>query len=83
MNLGQLQKGLEQAFFSENHHLVFWYDPEQSFADELVNLDLQGVQVLDMSGESSLAIKLKLELEDQNSRYLLYFPHAEPEPEDD
>jgi len=28
-----------------------------------------------------MAVKLKLELEDQNSRYLLYFPHAEPEPE--
>ena len=31
MNLGQLQQGLEQAFYTENHRIVFWYDAEQSF----------------------------------------------------
>lgn len=62
------------SFFSENHRLVFWYDPEQSFGDELANLDLPDVQVVDMAGESSMALKLKLELEDQSGRYLLYFP---------
>lgn len=83
MDSKQLSHGLRQAFFSENHRLVFWYDPEQSFGDELANLDLSDIQVMDMSGKSSLAVKLKLELEDQNGEYLLYFPHAEPEPEDD
>lgn len=83
MDSSQLTKGLHQAFFSENHRLVFWYDPEQSFPDELSSLDLPSVQVLDMAGESSLSVKLKLELEDRDAKYLLYFPHAEPVPEDD
>lgn len=83
MDSKKLTQGLQQAFFSENHRLVFWYDPEQSFGDELANIDLPDVQVVDMAGESSMALKLKLELEDQSGRYLLYFPHAEPEPEDD
>ena len=83
MDSKQLTQGLHQAFFSENHRLVFWYDPEQSFGDELASLDLPDVQVMDMSTESSLAVKLKLELEEQSGKYLLYFPHAEPEPEDD
>lgn len=26
MNLDQLQKGLEQAFYIEQHRIVFWYD---------------------------------------------------------
>ena len=83
MDSKQLSQGLRQAFFSENHRLVFWYDPEQSFPDELSSLDLPSVQVLDMAGESSLSVKLKLELEGRDAKYLLYFPHAEPVPEDD
>lgn len=83
MNSKQLTQGLHQAFFSENNRLVFWYDPEQSFADELSQLDLPDVQLLNMAGASALAVKLKLELEDPQGKYLLYFPQAEPEPEDD
>ena len=36
-----------------------------------------------MAEESSLAIKLKLELQDQQGKYLLYFPSPEPETEKD
>lgn len=83
MNIDQLKQGLEQAFIKENHRLVFWYDPEQSFTDELTQLDLPDVQLLNMDGASALAVKLKLELEDPKGKYLLYFPQAEPEPESD
>jgi uncharacterized protein (TIGR02687 family) len=83
MDSKQLTQGLHQAFFSEGHRLVFWYDPEQNFGDELANLELPDVQVMDMTGESTLGVKLTLELEDSNGKYLLYFPHAEPESEDD
>jgi len=83
MNLTQLKDGLEQAFYKENHRLVFWYDPEQSFVDELPSLSLENVQILNMADESALGTKLKLELEDKDSKYLLYFPNAEPDAEDD
>ncbi|MDN5690281.1 MAG: BREX-1 system phosphatase PglZ type A, partial [Acinetobacter sp.] len=83
MNLNQLQKGLEQAFYTENHRIVFWYDAEQSFTEEIKVLELNDVQILNMADESSLAIKLKLELEDQQGKYLLYFPSPEPETEKD
>lgn len=83
MNLSQLQQGLEQAFYTENHRIVFWYDAEQSFSEEVEALKLSDVQILNMAEESSLAIKLKLELQDQQSKYLLYFPSAEPETEKD
>ncbi|MCP5213009.1 MAG: BREX-1 system phosphatase PglZ type A [Hahellaceae bacterium] len=83
MNLDQLNQGLEQAFFKEEHRIVFWFDPEQSFEQELNSLSLSDVQVLNMKGESTLGIKLKLELEDTEGKYLLYFPSAEPDPEKD
>lgn len=83
MNLDQLKNGLEQAFFKENHRIVFWYDPENDFEGELPSLDLPNVTVLNMKGESVLGVKLKLEREDTTGKYLLYFPQAEPEPEHD
>ncbi|SFM15372.1 BREX-1 system phosphatase PglZ type A [Marinobacter zhejiangensis] len=83
MNLSQLRQGLEQAFYKENHRLVFWYDPELSFLDELPSLSLVDVQILNMANESTLGIKIKLELEDKAGKYLLYFPFAEPDAEKD
>ena len=83
MNLSQLQQGLEQAFYIEQHRIVFWYDAEQSFTEEIKALELNDVHILNMAEESSLAIKLKLELEDQQGKYLLYFPSPEPETEKD
>ncbi len=47
MDSKQLTQGLHQAFFSENHRLVFWYEPSQSFGDELSDLNLPDVQVVD------------------------------------
>lgn len=83
MNLSQLQQGLEQAFYTEQHRIVFWYDAEQSFTEEIKALELNDVHILNMAEESSLAIKLKLELQDQQGKYLLYFPSPEPETEKD
>lgn len=83
MNTQQLIQGLHQAFFTEKHRIVFWYDPEQSFSDELLQLDLPEITVVNMEGESTLGIKLKLELEDTKGNYLLYFPCAEPDANDD
>ncbi|MGO3346435.1 MAG: BREX-1 system phosphatase PglZ type A [Marinomonas sp.] len=83
MNISQLTEGLKQAFFTEGHRLVFWYDPSKDFEIELDNLSLSDVTVLNMEGKSQLGIKLKLELEDKEGKYLLYFPSEEPDVEDD
>lgn len=83
MDSKQLTQGLQQAFFAEKHRIVFWYDPEKSFAEVLDKLELPDVQVLNMQDESTLGVKLKLELQDTVGRYLLYFPSAEPDAEND
>ena len=83
MNESQLKEGLLKAFESEGHRLVFWYDPEADFQDEVAGLALPDVQVINMQSESALATKLKLELEDTTGKYLLYFPCAEPDEDKD
>ncbi|SEQ21421.1 TIGR02687 family protein [Ectothiorhodospira magna] len=83
MQLSQLQQGLQQTFFSDGHRLVFWYDAHGHFADALDDLALDGVQILNMAGQSTFGVKLRLELEEPQTPTLLYFPCAEPAPEDD
>ena len=83
MNLDQLHQGLNQAFIKENRRIVFWFDPERDFEDELASLSLDDINIINMSDESTFGIKLKLEMEDIDGKYLLYFPYAEPEAEKD
>jgi uncharacterized protein (TIGR02687 family) len=83
MDITQLTEGLKKAFFEENHRLVFWFDSAKDFEAELPNIELADVSVLNMAGESQLGIKLKLEMEDTVGKYLLYFPCAEPDVEND
>ena len=49
MKVDQIQQGLEQAFVTENHRIVFWYDADQSFTETLATLSLTDVTVLNMS----------------------------------
>lgn len=83
MDTQQLTQGLQQAFITEGHRIVFWYDPEQSFTGELEQLSLPDIQILNMQGQSTFGTKLMLELEDTTAKYLLYFPCAEPDANDD
>lgn len=83
MNEDQLKEGLLNAFDKERQRLVFWYDPAGDFQEEIATLVLPEVQILNMQDESVFATKLKLEMEDTFSNYLLYFPHAEPEDDKD
>lgn len=83
MDIKQLEQGLKQAFFTENHRLVFWYDAEQTFGDDLDDLNLPEVQLLRMGDASTFEVKLRLELDDTTGKHLLYFPYAEPAPEED
>lgn len=85
MKLDQLTKGLTQAFVQEKHRIVFWYDAEQSFTDSLaeINKVIGDIKILNMQGQSALGTKILLEREDTQNKYLLYFPYAEPDPEQD
>ncbi|MDR5898846.1 BREX-1 system phosphatase PglZ type A [Halomonas vilamensis] len=83
MQLEQLQQGLHYAFFTDGYRRVFWYDPPGHFTDALDELALDGVQILNMAGQSTFGVKLRLELDEPETPTLLYFPYAEPAPEDD
>lgn len=81
MQIEQLTQGIQAKF--DQKRLVFWYDPELSFQIELSQLALDNVVIVDMGQESVLEIKKRIELDQPEQRFLLYFPYIEPEPERD
>lgn len=86
MDIGQLQQGIVAKFAigtDKACRLLFWYDPEQSFKDVIDELVLPDVTVLDMTALSIFEIKKRIELDEPENRFLLYFPYAEPSPDND
>ncbi len=81
MQVDQLIKGISAKF--EQSRLVFWYDPEESFKEAVSTLVLEGITVLNMSEQSLFETKKRLELDEPEQSFLLYFPHAEPEADRD
>jgi uncharacterized protein (TIGR02687 family) len=81
MQIEQLIKGIEAKF--NNSRLVFWYDPEQSFREDVSEIKIDGVTLLDMSDVSVFETKKRIELDEPVNKFLLYFPYAEPEAERD
>lgn len=99
MQISELIRGIASKF--EQHRIVFWYDPEQSFTKEIQTLSDRALpdgedsasapyatlpddlSVLNMAAESVLAVKKRLEVDEPERPFLLYFPHAEPEADGD
>lgn len=71
-----------KAKFAE-HRIVFWHDPDKRFLEELDNLELENVTQLDMTDQSQLAVKKRIEIDEPEQQFLLWFPHDAPPKEFD
>lgn len=71
-----------KAKFAE-HRIVFWHDPDKRFLEELDNLELENVTLLDMTDQSQLAVKKRIEIDEPEQQFLLWFPHDAPQKEFD
>lgn len=86
MDIAHLQQGLIAKFAPGTDNacrLLFWYDPELNFKEAVASLTLPEVTVLDMANLSIFETKKRIELDEPERCFLLYFPYAEPEPDKD
>ncbi|MBD2803154.1 BREX-1 system phosphatase PglZ type A [Xenorhabdus sp. ZM] len=81
MQIKDLHAGITQKF--EQYRIVFWHDPDNHFSSILTSLGLENVVVLDMSAESLLATKKRIELDQPEQKFLLYFNCVRPAREQD
>lgn len=83
MDIKQITASLKQIFEEYKKRIVFWYDREGEFSEIIPSLELEGVTILRLDETGPFELKIKLELEDTESRYVIYAPYPEPVPEED
>lgn len=82
MNEEQVTDALAR-FFAEGHRIVFWNDPDSEFEESLSSIDLDGVTLLRVDELPALAVKIRLNREEPEGRFLLYSASDVPAPADD
>lgn len=85
MNLDEIKKVLEESFSKElsegkKRNIVFWYDGEAEFVEEIDDLQLENAKILKLNENNSFYIKYRLEKVDTDSNYLIYSPTHRPLP---
>lgn len=58
-------------------HIIFWYDPQKDFIDEIKNDSFENAKIV-MYNNNPFSLKVLLEIEDTTSNYLLYFSCEKP-----
>lgn len=79
LNLKQITDKLNSEFASDMRKLVFWYDANAEFAEDIDTLELNNAKVLRLEPDNQFYIKYFLEREDTTTNYLVYAPFAKPD----
>lgn len=78
LNLKQITDKLNSEFASDVRKLVFWYDDNAEFVDDVDTLELNNAKVLHLEPDNQFYIKHFLECVDTTTNYLVYAPFAKP-----
>lgn len=79
MNLNQIIDKLNTEFTGDVRKLVFWYDANAEFAEDIDSIELENAKVLHLEKDNQFFIKYFLECEDTETNYLVYAPFAKPD----
>lgn len=80
MDLQEIQGKLNDLLNGTDRKIVFWYDDDAAYTDEIDLLQLaDGSKVVKLTGGNAFATKLLLEHQDLTTNYLVYAPFARPE----
>lgn len=78
LNLKQITDKLNSEFTGEVRKLVFWYDANAEFVDDVDTMDLVNAKVLHLEPDNQFYTKYFLECVDTITNYLVYAPFAKP-----
>lgn len=79
MDLDTIIRDLNQRFAAPlpefyKRRIIFWYDQEQEFKDKLIDIQLDNVKLLVLTGSNNFVAKKLLSIDDTVSNYLVYCP---------
>ena len=78
LNLKQIVDKLNAEFTGDVRKLVFWYDDNAEFAEDIDTLELENAKVLHLAPDNQFYTKSFLECVDRTTNYLVYAPFAKP-----
>lgn len=79
LNLKQITDKLNSQLKGDVRKLVFWYDENGEFAEDIDTLELSNAKVLHLEKDNQFYIKHFLECEDTTTHYLVYAPFPKPD----
>lgn len=78
LKYNQIVEKLNTEFASEGRRLVFWYDDNGYFAEDVDAMPLQNAKIWHLTPTNQFRTKILLEREDPHSNYLIYAPFPKP-----
>ena len=82
MNIKQIIDRLNAEFTGDTRKLVFWYDDNGEFVEDMQNVELNNAKVYFLQPDNQFATKLFLERQDTTTNYLIYAPFPKPDVRD-
>ncbi|MCD8231986.1 MAG: BREX-1 system phosphatase PglZ type A [Clostridiales bacterium] len=82
LNLQQIIDRLNAEFIGDTRKLVFWYDDNADFAEEIQDMVLDNAKVYFLRLDNQFYTKYLLEREDTTTNYLIYAPFPKPDVRD-
>ena len=81
MDLNTVQQDLARRFAAPlpefyKRRIIFWYDEDREFEDQLEDMELDGVKIVALTGNNTFAVKKLLCEDDTASNYLVYDPRS-------
>ncbi len=79
MDINKIQEKLKNEFSGGKRKIIFWYDEDKKFADEISDFSFGNAKVIVLDGVNYFKTKYTLEVLDTESNYLIYAPFAKPD----
>ncbi len=79
LNLKQIEDKLNLEFTGDSRKLIFWYDDNGEFVEDIENLDLDNAKIHYLTSTNLFYTKVLLEREDTKTNYLIYAPFPKPD----
>lgn len=82
LNLKQITDKLNIEFSGEGRKLVFWYDDNGDFSDDIDSIELKNAKIYKLEKDNQFRTKYFLERVDKENNYLIYAPFSKPDVSD-
>lgn len=79
LNLKQIADKLNEAFSGDARQLIFWYDENGEFSEDIDTLVLDRAKVYMLDLNNQIYTKYFLTYEDKETNYLIYAPFPKPD----